>query len=140
MFLAAERIFELLDRDTPASPGSHPLSRIEGNVALTDAQFSYPTRQDVQVLKKLSLAISAGQKVALVGQSGCGKSTVIQLIQRFYDLDSGSLNLEQNDIRGLNLPFVRSKLGIVSQEPILFNCSIADNIKYGDNSRNVSME
>ena len=55
-------------------------------------------------------------------------------------MDSGSLNLEQNDIRGLNLPFVRSKLGIVSQEPILFNCSIADNIKYGDNSRNVTME
>ena len=65
---------------------------------------------------------------------------MIQLIQRFYDLDNGSLNLEQNDIRNLNLPFVRSKLGIVSQEPILFNCSIADNIKYGDNSRNVTME
>merc|ERR1712173_342731 len=112
MFLAAERIFELLDRDTPASPGSHPLSKIEGNVALTDAQFSYPTRQDVQVLKKLSLAISAGQKVALVGQSGCGKSTVIQLVQRFYDLDSGDITLENHDLQALNVPWVRSKLSI----------------------------
>ena len=67
--------------------------------------------------------------------TGCGKSTVIQLIQRFYDLDSGSLNLEGKDIRNLNLPLVRSNLGIVSQEPTLFNCSIAENIKYGDNSR-----
>ena len=68
---------------------------------------------------------------------GCGKSTVVQLIQRFYDIDNGSLNLEKNNIQNLNLPFVRSKLGIVSQEPILFNCSIADNIRYGDNSRDV---
>ena len=71
---------------------------------------------------------------------GCGKSTVVQLIQRFYDIDNGSLNLEKNNIQNLNLPFVRSKLGIVSQEPILFNCSIADNIRYGDNSRDVTME
>ena len=65
---------------------------------------------------------------------------MIQLIQRFYDLDKGSLNLEDNNIQNLNLPFVRSKLGIVSQEPILFNSSIADNIRYGDNSKNVTME
>ena len=71
---------------------------------------------------------------------GCGKSTVIQLIQRFYDLDSGSLTLEGKDIRSLNLPLVRSNLGIVSQEPTLFNCSIAENIRYGDNSRQVTME
>ena len=72
--------------------------------------------------------------------TGCGKSTVIQLIQRFYDLDGGSLNLEGKDIRSLNLPLVRSNLGIVSQEPTLFNCSIAENIRYGDNSRQVTME
>ena len=73
--------------------------------------------------------------MALVGQSGCGKSTVIQMVQRFYDLDDGSLSLDNNDIQGLNLPFVRSKLGIVSQEPVLFNKTIAENIQYGDNSR-----
>jgi len=140
MFLAAERIFELLDRETPTSSGSQRLSTMEGNVALTDAQFSYPTRQDVQVLKRLSLAISAGQKVALVGQSGCGKSTVIQLIQRFYDLDSGILQLESTDITQLSREDVRSKLGIVSQEPVLFNRSIAENIQYGDNRREASIE
>ena len=99
-----------------------------------------PLGQDVRVLKKLSLAISAGQKVALVGQSGCGKSTVIQLIQRFYDLNSGVLQLESTDITRLSREDVRSKLGIVSQEPVLFNRSIAENIQYGDNRREVSIE
>merc|ERR1711973_10091 len=78
--------------------------------------------------------MGAGEKIALVGQS------VIQLIQRFYDVSKGSLTLENQDIKNLNLPHVRSQLGIVSQEPTLFNCSIADNIKYGDNSREVSMD
>ena len=71
---------------------------------------------------------------------GCGKSTVIQLIQRFYDVFNGSLKLEDKNIKNLNLPLVRSNLGIVSQEPTLFNSSIAENIKYGDNTREVSME
>jgi ATP-binding cassette subfamily B (MDR/TAP) protein 1 len=82
----------------------------------------------------------AGQSVALVGQSGCGKSTIIQLIQRFYNLEAGSLEIEGHNIESLNVPYVRSKIGIVSQEPVLFDRSIADNIKYGDNSREVSME
>ena len=92
------------------------------------------------MLNGLTLTINEGETVALVGPSGSGKSTVIQLIQRFYDLDSGSLTLEGKDIRSLNLPLVRSNLGIVSQEPTLFNCSIAENIRYGDNSRRVTME
>merc|ERR1712083_1202667 len=103
-------------------------------------EFRYPTRPDVKVLNRLSLALKAGQKIALVGESGCGKSTVIQLIQRLYDLESGDLNMENNNIKSLNLPYVRSKLGIVSQEPVLFDRTIAENIKYGDNSREVSME
>ena len=65
---------------------------------------------------------------------------MIQLIQRFYDADEGSVRLDGQEIKGLNLPFVRSRLGIVSQEPTLFNCSIAENIKYGDNSREVTMD
>ena len=93
-------------------------------------------------------SINGGQFLTISGTgfdqnpfaTGCGKSTVIQLIQRFYDLDSGSLTLEGKDIRSLNLPLVRSNLGIVSQEPTLFNCSIAENIRYGDNSREVTME
>jgi len=109
-------------------------------VDVKDAEFTYPTRQDVQILNRLQLSIKKGEKIALVGESGCGKSTVIQLIQRFYDLDQGSLELEEKNIQSLNLPYVRSKLGIVSQEPVLFDRSIAENIQYGDNERSVSME
>merc|ERR1711997_840798 len=81
-----------------------------------------------------------GQSVALVGPSGCGKSTVIQLIQRFYDLNSGMITLENHDIQALNVPWVRSKLSIVSQEPVLFNRTLAENISYGDNTKDITME
>merc|ERR1712018_973824 len=100
----------------------------------------YPTRQDIQILNRLNLSIKTGECIALVGESGCGKSTVIQLIQRFYDLNQGSLELQGTNIEALNLPYVRSKLGIVSQEPVLFDRSIKENIEYGDNEREVSME
>ena len=142
-FAAAEKIFQVLDRkpkiDCNVSAGLK-LNKISGNTSIEDGVFAYPTRSNINILKQLNLAIKAGEKIALVGQSGCGKSTVIQMIQRFYDMDSGSLKYDNNDIRNLNLPFVRSNIGIVSQEPVLFNKSIADNIKYGDNSKEVSME
>ena len=116
------------------------LGDVKGNVDLTDAEFSYPTRSNIRILKRLQLSIKNGESIALVGESGCGKSTVIQLIQRLYDLESGDLNIEKNNIKALNLPWIRSKLGLVSQEPVLFDRTIADNIKYGDNERDVSME
>ena len=75
-----------------------------------------------------------------MGESGCGKSTVLQLIQRMYDLDQGSLSVQGHNIESLNVPQLRSKLGLVSQEPVLFNRSIKENIEYGDNERQVSME
>jgi len=140
---AAARVFHLLDRkpliDTNPTAGLK-LNQVEGNVSLKDAEFSYPTRKDVQILNRLNLSIKKGESIALVGESGCGKSTVIQLIQRFYDLNQGAIELEGSNIESLNLPYVRSKLGIVSQEPVLFDRSIADNIRYGDNEREVSME
>merc|ERR1719400_742060 len=138
LFLAADQIFEVLDRK-PAT-GLKLSSELEGNLGVAGGEFRYPTRPDVLVLNRINLAVKAGQKVALVGESGCGKSTIIQLIQRFYDLDGGSLKIEEQDIKQLNVPFVRSKLGIVSQEPVLFDRTIAENIKYSDNTRDVSME
>ena len=84
--------------------------------------------------------MKAGDRIALVGESGCGKSTVLQLIQRLYDLDQGSLSVQGHKIESLNVPQLRSRLGLVSQEPVLFNRSIKENIKYGDNEREVSME
>ena len=84
--------------------------------------------------------MKAGEKIALVGESGCGKSTVLQLIQRLYDLDQGLLSVQGQDIKCLNVPKLRSSLGLVSQEPVLFNRSIKENIEYGANERDVSME
>merc|ERR1719402_1642011 len=141
--VAAGRVFLLIDRkpliDVNPSAGLKTNS-IDGNIDIKDAEFRYPTRQDAKILNKLKLSIKNGETIALAGESGCGKSTVIQLIQRLYDLTSGSVNLEENNIESLNLPWIRSKMGIVSQEPVLFDRTIAENIKYGDNSREVSME
>merc|ERR1711892_173759 len=141
--IAAARVFQLLDRkpliDTNPAVGLK-LNEVDGNVAIEDAEFSYPTRPDIQILNRLQLSIKNGESIALVGESGCGKSTVIQLIQRLYDLSSGSIEMENQNIESLNLPFVRSKLGIVSQEPVLFDRTIAENIQYGDNQRVVTME
>jgi len=142
--LSADKIFEVLDRkpliDSNPATGLKLNKDLQGHISVNNGQFIHPTRPDIQVLNKIALSVKPGQRVALVGESGCGKSTVIQLIQRFYDLDSGSLNVESHDIKQLNLPFVRSKIGIVSQEPVLFNRSIGDNIKYGDNEREATME
>ena len=140
---AAARVFQLLDRKTliDANPAvGLKLNQVEGSLSLQEAQFSYPTRRNIQILNRLNLSIACGERIALVGESGCGKSTVLQLIQRLYDLDSGSLQMQGNNIQALNLAYVRSKLGIVSQEPVLFDRSIAENIQYGDNERAVSME
>ena len=97
--------------------------------------FSYPTRPDVPVLQQLSLHAKPGQTIALVGPSGCGKSTVVSLIERFYDPSKGSVTLDGVSIPDLNIRWLRTQLGIVSQEPILFDDSIAENIRYGVNHR-----
>ena len=107
---------------------------------MRDAFFTYLSRPDVKVLQGLSLSVQPGKTLALVGPSGCGKSTVVSLIERFYDPVAGSLTMDSNDTRDLNLRWLRSQIGIVSQEPVLFNASIADNIRYGANFREVSDE
>jgi len=116
------------------------LDQVDGNIELRNAEFSYPSRPNLQILNRLNLSVKAGDRIALVGESGCGKSTVLQLIQRLYDLDQGSLSVQGHNIESLNVPQLRSRLGLVSQEPVLFNRSIAENIEYGDNEREVSME
>jgi ATP-binding cassette subfamily B (MDR/TAP) protein 1 len=85
----------------------------------------------LQILDGLSLTIKNGQTVALVGGSGCGKSTVIQLLQRFYDPLAGAVFVDGNDIKDLNIKWLRQHIGVVSQEPVLFAMSIADNIRFG---------
>nr|QST14979.1 ABCB1-1 protein [Diaphanosoma celebensis] len=141
--VAANRIFQLLSRvpliDASSTQGDK-VSQVQGYVDFDDVKFRYPTRKDVQVLQGLNMAVKPGQTVALVGHSGCGKSTCIQLLERFYDPDEGQVKLDGRDIAPINISSLRSQLGIVSQEPVLFNRTIADNIAYGDNQRQVPME
>jgi len=101
-------------------------------------KFHYPSRPEVPVLQGLSVSVKPGQTLALVGPSGCGKSTVVSLIERFYDPLGGKLMLDGVDLRDLNLRWMRSQIGIVSQEPVLFDASIAENIRYGALFRKVS--
>jgi len=114
--------------------------KVSGEVAVRSVSFSYPSRPDVEVLHELSVSVKPGQTLALVGPSGCGKSTVVSLIERFYDPQNGSLALDGSDLRDLNLHWLRSQIGVVSQEPVLFDASIAENIRYGALFREVSDE
>lgn len=131
---AAGKLFELLDTESAIDPYSTEgrlLTEVKGSVELDQAQFEYPSRPDIPVLRGLSLAVQPGKTLAIVGESGSGKSTVVALIQRFYDLSFGEINVEGNDIKSLNVQNYRSFLGVVQQEPDLFNRSIRDNICYG---------
>ncbi|XP_068446529.1 bile salt export pump isoform X2 [Clinocottus analis] len=140
--ISAARFFQLLDRVPLISVYSDKGDKWEnfqGNIEFIDCKFTYPTRPDMQVLKGLNISVKPGQTLAFVGSSGCGKSTSVQLLERFYDPDQGRVLIDGHDSTGVNVPFLRSKIGIVSQEPILFDCSIEENIKYGDNSREIGM-
>ncbi|XP_069852222.1 ATP-binding cassette sub-family B member 5 isoform X5 [Dipodomys merriami] len=112
----------------------------EGNLEFREVSFFYPCRPDVLILRGLSLCIEKGKTVAFVGSSGCGKSTSVQLLQRFYDPVRGIVLFDGVDVRELNVQWLRSQIATVSQEPVLFNCSIAENIAYGDNSRAVPLD
>ncbi|KAI8430777.1 hypothetical protein MSG28_000939 [Choristoneura fumiferana] len=112
-----------------------------GNFSLKEVEFRYPTRMHQKILNGIDLRVEAGKTVALVGSSGCGKSTVLQLLQRLYDPISGNIELDGRDIRrSLTLPRLRQQLGVVQQEPVLFDRTLGENIAYGDNSRNVSKD
>ncbi|XP_055605924.1 multidrug resistance protein homolog 49 [Uranotaenia lowii] len=132
---SAASIFSVIDRipiiDSLSDEGKRP-SSINGQIQFTDVHFRYPARNDVQVLQGLNLTIDAGKTVALVGPSGCGKSTCLQLIQRLYDPLSGSVTVDGNKISELNISWLRSYIGVVGQEPVLFAASIAENISYGN--------
>uniref|UniRef100_A0A2K6CD00 P-type phospholipid transporter n=1 Tax=Macaca nemestrina TaxID=9545 RepID=A0A2K6CD00_MACNE len=141
--LSAAHLFMLFERqpliDNYSEEGLKP-DKFEGNITFNEVVFNYPTRPNVPVLQGLSLEVKKGQTLALVGSSGCGKSTVVQLLERFYDPLAGTVLLDGQEAKKLNVQWLRAQLGIVSQEPILFDCSIAENIAYGDNSRVVSQD
>ena len=107
------------------------LEDIRGEIELRDVCFSYPARPKEEVFGGFSLLIPSGTTTALVGESGSGKSTVISLIERFYDPNSGQVLIDGVDLKEFQLKWIRGKIGLVSQEPVLFSSSIMENIGYG---------
>lgn len=132
--LAVNSVFELLDRKSRIDPfdvSGKTLKTVNGDIELRSVSFTYPSRPMIPIFRDLSLTVQAGKTVALVGESGSGKSTVISLLERFYDLDGGSILLDGIDIKQLQVRWLRQQIGLVSQEPVLFNTSIKANIVYG---------
>jgi len=131
---AAKKIYHILDRipkiDSSSTGGIHP-KQFKGNIRFNRVSYCYPSRPDVKVLRNISFNISAGQTVAIVGHSGCGKSTCIQLLQRFYDPLHGEIELNGYAIKDVNVRWLRGQIGVVSQEPVLFSTTIAENIRFG---------
>ncbi|XP_064648001.1 ATP-dependent translocase ABCB1-like isoform X1 [Lineus longissimus] len=131
---AAFSVYSVIDRESKIDPTSEEGERpatMEGNVLFKNVDFIYPSREEVKVMDRFNLTIKRGQTVALCGQSGCGKSTSVQLLQRFYDPIDGQILLDGRDLKSLNIQWLRQHIGVVSQEPILFATTIAENIRYG---------
>ncbi|PNT72651.1 hypothetical protein BRADI_2g47360v3 [Brachypodium distachyon] len=131
---AAYRLFETIERkpdiDSDDTSGI-VLENIKGDVKLKDVYFRYPARQGQLILDGLSLQVASGTTMAIVGESGSGKSTVISLVERFYDPQAGEVMIDGINIKNLRLDWIRGKIGLVSQEPLLFMTTIKDNIIYG---------
>lgn len=128
---AAERVQEIIDTPNPLKDKENAIikSNFDSEIKFNNISFKY---QDYFILKDFSLTIPKGKKVALVGQSGSGKSTIANLITRFYDVNEGSILIDDIDIRELTVSSLRNQLGIVTQDAILFNDSIKNNLKLGD--------
>jgi ATP-binding cassette, subfamily B, bacterial len=131
---ATERIQEILDTPSEVSltkSNEATVINIKGEVIYDNVHFSYPSRKDLHVLKGININIKPGQKIALVGQSGGGKSTIVQLLMKFYKTDLGMIKIDGRSIEDYNITALRNKIGIVPQEVILFGGTIRENISYG---------
>jgi ATP-binding cassette, subfamily B, bacterial MsbA len=130
---ASERIFETLDTHTEVvdRPGARPLAGLSRTIEFKDVVFNYDDDRTHKILRGVSLTVHAGDMVAIVGRSGAGKTTMVNLLLRFYDVTSGSIAIDGVDVRDLALASLRKQIGIVTQETVLFDDSIANNIAYG---------
>lgn len=128
---ASERLREILNQSDEAEPVEDKRLHVSGEVVFDNVSFSYPSRIDFPVLKELDFTIKAGEKIALVGKSGSGKSTIINLLMRFYPVTTGNVKVDGNDIQSYHLTGYRHNIGIVPQEVILFGGTIEENIAYG---------
>lgn len=131
---AAAKIFSTIDRVSPLDPESdegEKLDHVEGTIELRDIKHIYPSRPEVEVIRNMNIVIPAGKVTALVGASGSGKSTIIGLVERFYDPVGGQVLLDGHDISTLNLRWLRENISLVSQEPVLFGTTIYGNVCHG---------
>ena len=129
---SSERLFDIIDAEPDVAEDPHPLhpdTPVRGEVAFDTVGFSYVKSK--QVLHEVSFILRPGEKVALVGHTGSGKSTLVKLLMRFYDVDSGRIRIDGHPIRQLSLSYLREQVGLVSQEPFLFNGTVMENILYG---------
>ncbi|MBY0555021.1 ATP-binding cassette domain-containing protein [bacterium] len=132
---AGKRIFEILDRKTQMElQEGDKYETLTGSVEFTNVSFAYPARRELNVLENFKLSLKSNQVVALVGPSGSGKTTVASLLTRLYDIDSGEISLDGKPIKTIEPNWLRTQIGLVSQEPILISSSIEDNIKYANSS------
>lgn len=131
---AAKKVFNTIDRVSPIDPESvegKTLETVEGNIEFKNIKFIYPSRPSALILPEFNLVIPAGKTTALVGSSGSGKSTVVGLVERFYDPIGGEVLLDGHNIQGLNLRWLRQQVALVQQEPVLFSCTIFENVCHG---------
>lgn len=126
---SSERVLEIMDEEPEAEFGDSS-GKFEGKIEFSEVGFRYPTRPEVEVLKNVSFRVEPGGKVALAGHSGAGKSTIIQLLLRFYEAEKGTILIDGRDVKDWDLKVLRSKIGIVPQEVLLFGGSIRENIAY----------
>ena len=130
---AADRIFEMLDTHTEVaeSPNAAPLPPFARAIEFRDVTFAYEDVHPRAILRNVTLTVPAGQMVAIVGRSGAGKTTLVNLIPRFYDVSGGAITIDGHDLREVTLKSLRAQVGIVTQETVLFDDTIANNIAYG---------
>ena len=128
---ASQRVFEILERQSAITDEGQTLPELQGHIEYKNVQFSYPSRQDIQVLQGISFEMTPGQVVALVGSSGSGKTTIGGLLPRFYEPTQGEILLDGKKLNDLKPSWLREQIGIVSQEPVLISSTIEENIRYG---------
>ncbi|KAF8503872.1 P-loop containing nucleoside triphosphate hydrolase protein [Gautieria morchelliformis] len=131
---AAAKLYETIERipsiDSASPDGLKP-ENVSGLIEFDHVQFNYPSRPSVPVIKDITISFEAGKTTAIVGASGSGKSTIVSLVERFYDPTSGAVKLDGRDVKDLNIKWLRSQIGLVSQEPTLFSTTIEGNVAYG---------